>query len=85
MRNMLSAIEHLNAIQINIRGSIKAVKDQIDIGVGQKAGCRVKVEAVFPALIFNPLQLRFVVAIERVGNLLVGEQIEVNISGNCGG
>jgi len=59
--------------------------DQIDVGVGkQRRGC-VEVDAVLPTSFSIHCSFASMSLVEGVGNLLVGEQIEVHVSGNFGG
>jgi len=76
--------KHLGAIQINLRGCVEAVEDKVNVRSGQQRGRYVEVEPVLPALIFNPLQLGLVVPKERVGDFLVGEEIQVDVTRDGG-
>ena len=76
--------EHQGAVHIDLGGCVESVKDQVHVGAGQQGRSRVEVQPVLPALLLDPLQLGFVVAEERVGNLLVGQQIKVNVARNGG-
>src|SRR6185369_4850314 len=71
------------AVQINLRRAVESIEDEIEVGARKECGRNVKGKAVLPALVLNILQLRFVVAVIRVGNLLVGEQVEMDVTGNC--
>ena len=64
---------------------IEAIEGEIYVRARELCRGNTEADAILPALILNTLQLRFVIAIERVGNLLVREQIEVHIARNSGG
>ena len=84
MRNMLFGVQNLSAIDIHLRGRIQPVEDQVDVGARQQRRCYVEIQPVLPALILDPLQLGLVVAKKRVGNFLVGQQVQMNVAGNGG-
>ena len=74
--------ENLGTVQEDLSRGIETVEDQIDIGAGKQCGCYIKSVAILPARILDPLQLRFVIAIEGVFDLLVREQVEMHVAGN---
>ena len=76
--------EHLHAVHGNFGCSVEAVKNKIDMGAGKQGRRNLKAQPILPVFLFDPLQFGLVVAIERVGNLLVGEQIQVNVAGDSG-
>ena len=61
---------------------VEALKDEFDILVRQQGRCGLDGGAIFPAGVLDPLQLGFVVAIKGIGDQLVAQQVEVDISGN---
>ena len=76
--------EYLDAVDIDLRGRVEAVEDQVYVGPRQQGRSGIEVQPVLPALIFDPLQPGFVVPEERVGNLLIGQQIKVNVARHGG-
>ena len=77
-------IEHQSSIEIHRGLRIDPIEDQLDVGVREKLQRYCEVQAVFPICILNSLQLGFVVAVERDGNFLVGQKIEVHLAQNRG-
>ncbi len=75
-------IKNLCSVKVDLRSGIKAVKDKIDIAACKHRRSHIEGGTVLPTRVFDPLQLRFVVAKKRVGNLFVGQQIEMYIAGN---
>ena len=75
-------IQHQGAVHIDLGGSVEPIENQLHVRPRQQSRSRVEVEPVLPALLLNPLQFGFVVAEKRVGNLLVGQQVQVNVAGN---
>ncbi len=63
------------AVQLHLRVGVEAVEDQFDVLARQRGGIHLKSSAVFPVGEPDPLQPRFVVAIERIGNQLGLQQV----------
>ena len=49
------------------------------------AAAAIEKQSVFPDAVGDPLHFLFVVAVERVGNQLVGEQVVVDVARHGGG
>ena len=69
-------------VQINRGRAVEAVEDEVHVGAGKQGRSHFEVEPVLPTLLLDPLQLGFVIANERIGNLLVGKQVKMHITGH---
>jgi hypothetical protein len=74
----------LLVIEINLGVGVETFEDKLDVLMSEQGWSSWNRGVIFPTRVFDPLQLGFVVAIKRIGNEMVAQQIEMNVSGNLG-
>ncbi len=73
------------AVEQHLRDGVEPVGAQLHPVLAQKGGGHGERGAVFPVALLDPLEVELVGAVERVGDLVGGEQIGVHAAGHGGG
>src|ERR1700676_2313976 len=72
-------------VEIYVRECVEAIEDQIQMFVREGSGIRLKHRLILPISQANPLQAVFVIAIERVRDETVMQQVGLHHPGNLRG
>src|SRR5580692_9608504 len=74
------SMENRFIVQVNIGKRIQAIKHQIDMIVSEGGRVGLKCSLIFPVSQADPLQAEFVIAIERVRDEIIAQQVGMHYS-----
>jgi hypothetical protein len=76
---------NLTAVEINRGERVEPVADELHFLGGEQGGGDAESRAVFPVMLLDPLEAKFVGAVKRIGNQAVAEQVAVDAAGHSRG
>src|SRR5205085_11314779 len=76
------SLQQFGVVKVNIGEGIQSGKMQVDVASGEGGGVYVEVGLIFPVGQADPLQGFFVIAVKRIGDQFVVQQVRLHQAGN---